>query len=118
MLEALVTGAQRPAVVAEGARGRAARQASSPGFPSCARPWRGGCRPSTACCWATCARISTLHLDFLAERLAQLHRASETALVPLADAVALRQTIPCVGRITATGMVAESGVAMRLLCGC
>jgi transposase len=52
-------------------------------------------------------------IAFLEERLAQLDRAIETALVPVADAVALLETMPCVGRSAAMGIVAEIGVDMN-----
>jgi transposase len=52
------------------------------------------------------------HIDFLEGQLAHLDRDIETALAPFADTVRLLQTIPCVGRIAATGIVAEIGVDM------
>jgi transposase len=103
MLEAILTGEQRPEVVAELARGRLRAK-----LPLLRQALEG--------------RVQTQHrvllhhvlaqIAFLEGRLAPLDHDIEIALAPVADAVALLQTIPCVGRITATGIVAEIGVDM------
>jgi transposase len=52
------------------------------------------------------------HIDFLTESVLQLQEEIERCLAPLAEAVALLDTIPGVGRTAAAAMVAEIGVEM------
>lgn len=104
MLEAILTGEQRPEIVAELARGRLRAK-----LPLLRQALEGRVQTQHR----VLLRHVLAHIDFLEERLAHLDRDIETALAPFADAVALLQTIPCVGHIAATGIVAEIGVDMH-----
>ena len=53
------------------------------------------------------------HIDFLTESVLQLQEEIERCLAPLAEAVALLDTIPGVGRTAAAAMVAEIGAQMQ-----
>jgi transposase len=57
-------------------------------------------------------RHALAHIDFLEQQLAQLSAEIEAAAEQLSEAVALLETIPCVGHTTATAIVAEIGVDM------
>jgi transposase len=53
------------------------------------------------------------HIDFLEQQLAQLTAEIEEAAARFSDAVALLETIPCIGHTAATAIVAEIGVDMQ-----
>src|SRR5262249_10903315 len=57
-------------------------------------------------------RHALTHIDFLEQQLAQLGAEIEEAAEQLSEAVALLETIPCVGPTAATALVAEIGVDM------
>lgn len=100
MLEALLAGAGDPQTLAELARGRL--RAKPP-----------------VLCQALDGRVHAFHrvvlrhlldqMDFLERQLAQLVVEIEERLAPVAEAVALLETIPCVGHTAATTIVAELG---------
>src|SRR5215204_783408 len=50
------------------------------------------------------------HIDFLEESIAQVQNAIERCLTPFSEAVELLQTIPGVGQVVATALVAEIGL--------
>jgi len=53
------------------------------------------------------------HIDFLEQQLNQLIPEIEETIAPFQAAVALLETIPCVGHTTATGIIAEIGIDMQ-----
>jgi transposase len=57
-------------------------------------------------------RHALAHIDFLEQQLAQLSAEIEEAAKQMSDAVALLETIPCVGHTAATAIIAEIGVDM------
>lgn len=98
MLAAIQTGEQRPETLADRARGRL--RAKLP-------PLRQALEGRVQAQHRVLIHHVLAHIDFLEGRLAQLASDVEELLAPCAEAVALLETIPCVGHTTAVAIVAE-----------
>jgi transposase len=100
MLEAILAGEGDPQTLAERARGRLRAK-----LPLLRQALDGRVQAFQ--------RVVLRHLldqiDFLERQVAHLVVASEERLAPVAEAVALLETIPCVGHTAATTSVAELG---------
>jgi transposase len=100
MLAALLSGEQDPEVLAELARGRLRAK-----LPALRRALEGRVKPHHL------ALLGHLlaHLDFLEDSIAQVQEEIERCQAPFRQAVALLRTIPGVGEVVATALVAEIG---------
>lgn len=103
MLNALVTGEDDPMILAELARGRLRAQ-----LPALRQALHGRLQPQHR---VLITQILA-HIDFIDTSIARLHEEIDQHLAPLAEAVALVQTIPCISALSATVIVAEIGVDM------
>jgi transposase len=103
MLAALLGGEQNPIVLAELARGRLRAK-----LPALRQALTGRVRPHHL---VLIGQILA-HIDFLEGSIAQVQEAIERCLAPYAAAVELLQTIPGVGEVVATAIVAEIGTDM------
>jgi transposase len=103
MLAALLGGEQDPAALAELARGRLRAK-----LPALRQALTGRVRPHHR------VLISQIlaHIDFLEESIARVQRAIEQRQAPYAAAIERLQTIPGVGAVVATAIVAEIGTDM------
>jgi transposase len=103
MLEAILAGEGDPSTLAELARGRLRAK-----LPLLRQALDGRIQPVQ--------RLVLRHLldqiDFLEGQVAQVTVEIEEQLAPMAEAVALLETIPCVGHTAATTIVAELGTDM------
>ncbi len=102
-LEALLGRETDPDVLADLARGRLRGK-----LPELRRALKGRVKPYHL---ILITRILA-HIDFLEASLHQLQEEVDQAQDPFAEAVALLQTIPGVGAVAATALVAEIGVDM------
>jgi transposase len=100
MLAALLSGEQDPEVLAELARGRLRAK-----LPALRRALEGRVKPHHL------ALLGHLlaHIDFLEDSIAQVQEEIERCQAPFRQAVALLRTIPGVGEVVATALVAEIG---------
>lgn len=103
MLEAILTGEQDPAVLAELAQGRLRQK-----LPQLRLALQGRLQPHHR---VLIERILA-HVDFLEESLAALQTEIADALVPFVTAMTLLQTIPGIGAAAAATIVAEIGTDM------
>jgi len=104
MLEAILAGEQDPAVLAELAQGRLRQK-----LPQLRLALQGRPQPHHR---VLIERILA-HVDFLEDSLAALQAEIAAALVPVAAAVTLLQTIPGIGAAAAATIVAEIGTDME-----
>jgi transposase len=104
MLEAILAGEQDPAVLAELAQGRLRQK-----LPQLRLALQGRLQPHHR---VLIERILA-HVDFLEDSLAALQAEIAAALVPVAAAVTLLQTIPGIGAAAAATIVAEIGTDME-----
>ena len=103
MLEAILSGEQRPETVADLARGRLRAK-----LPQLRQALEGRVQAQHR----MLIHHVLAHIDFLEGRLAHLASDLEETLAPCAEAVALLETIPCVGHTAAVAIVAEIGPDM------
>ena len=103
MLAALLEGQDDPAALAELARGRLRAT-----LPELRRALDGRVQPHHRVLLAH----QLAHVDFLEATIADLQQEIAAALRPYDEAVELLQTIPGVGPVAATAIVAEIGVDM------
>ncbi len=106
MLDAILAGEQQPETLAELARGRMRAK-----LPALRQALQGRVQASQRLLLGHVL----LHIDFLEAQLEQLTADIDRALAsspPAAEAVALLETIPCVGRTAAVAIVAEIGSDM------
>jgi len=103
MLDAILTGEQRPETLADLARGRLRAK-----LPQLRQALEGRVQVQHR----VLIRHVLAHIDFLEGQLAQLASDIEELLAPCAEAVALLKTIPCVGHTAAVAIVAEIGTDM------
>jgi transposase len=103
MLDALLAGETDPAVLAELARGRLRAK-----LPQLRAALEGRVQAQHR----LLLRHLLVHIDFLEAQLEELTAEIETTLAPLAQAVQLLETIPCVGHTAATAIVSEIGADM------
>jgi transposase len=104
MLDAILTGEQRPEALADLARGRLRAK-----LPQLRQALDGRVQQQHR----VLIHHVLAHIDFLEGQLAQLASDLEAVLTPCAEAVALLETIPCVGHTAAVAIVAEIGTDMR-----
>jgi transposase len=103
MLAALLEGEQDPLVLAELARGKLRAK-----LPALRQALDGRVKPHHLVLLGQLLA----HIDFLDASIADVQKAIEQSQVTFADAVELLQTIPGVGAIVATSLVAEIGTDM------
>jgi transposase len=103
MLDAVLTGVGEATTLAELARGRLRAK-----LPLLRQALDGRVQAHHR----VLIRHALAHIDFLEQQLAQLSSEIEEAAKQLSQAVALLETIPCVGHTAATAIVAEIGVDM------
>jgi transposase len=103
MLDAIVAGEADPAVLAELARGRLRAK-----LPQLRAALEGRVQAQHR----LLLRHLLVHIDFLEAQLDELTTEIEATLAPLAQAVQLLETIPCVGHTAATAIVSEIGADM------
>jgi transposase len=103
MLAALLGGEQDANALAELARGRLRAK-----LPALRRALAGRVKPHHL---VLIGQILA-HIDFLEESIVEIHRAIEQRQAAFAPAVELLQTIPGVGEVVATALVAELGTDM------
>lgn len=103
MLDAIVAGEADPSVLAELARGRLRAK-----LPQLRAALEGRVQAQHR----LLLRHLLVHIDFLEAQLEELTAEIETARAPLAQAVQLLETIPCVGQTAATAIVSEIGADM------
>jgi transposase len=104
MLAAIVAGEQHPETLAELARGRLRAK-----LPLLSQALQGRVQPQQR----VLIRHVLAHIDFLEGQLAHLAADIQDLLAPCAEAVALVESIPCVGHTAAVAIVAEIGTDMR-----
>jgi transposase len=100
MLAALLGGEQDPAILAELARGRLRTK-----LTALRRALDGRVKPHHL----VLIGQTLAHIDFLEESIGQVQQAIEQCLGSFTEAVELLQTIPGVGEVVATALVAEIG---------
>ena len=100
MLEALLGGEQDPLVLAELARGKLRAK-----LPALRKALEGRVQPHHLVLLGQLLA----HIDFLDASIAQVEQAIEARQAPFAEAIELLQTIPGVGAVVATALVAEIG---------
>jgi transposase len=100
MLEALLGGEQDPLVLAEVARGKLRAK-----LPALRKALEGRVQPHHLVLLGQLLA----HIDFLDASIAQVEQAIEARQAPFAEAIELLQTIPGVGAVVATALVAEIG---------
>jgi transposase len=103
MLEAILAGEQRPETLAELARGRLRAK-----LPQLRQALEGRVRAPHR----VLIRHVLAHIDFIEEQLAQLTTEIGAALTPFDGAVAVLETIPCIGHTAAVAIIAELGTDM------
>ena len=103
MLEAILSGEQRPERLAELARGRLRAK-----LPQLRQALRGRVQTQHR----GLIRHVLAHIDFIEEQLEQLTTEIEAALTPFTEAVAFLETIPCIGHTAAVAIIAEIGTDM------
>jgi transposase len=103
MLAALLGGEQDPAVLAELARGKLRAK-----LPALRRALAGRVRPHHL---VLVGQILA-HIDFLEEAIARVQEEIDRRQAPFRAAVELLQTIPGIGAVAATAIVAEVGTDM------
>jgi transposase len=103
MLDAIVAGVADPTVLAELARGRLRAK-----LPTLRAALEGRVHAQQR----LLLRHLLVHIDFLEAQLDELTAEIEATLAPLAQAVQLLETIPCVGHTAATAIVSEIGADM------
>jgi transposase len=96
MLDAIVAGVADPTVLAEWARGRLRAK-----LPTLRAALQGRVHAQQP----LLLRHLLVHIDFLEAQLDELTAEIEATLAPLAQAVQLLETIPCVGHTAATAIV-------------
>src|SRR5437763_877877 len=104
MLQALLSGEQDPAALAELARGKLREK-----LPALRRALVGRVKPHHL---VLIERILA-HIDFLEQSIAQVQEESDRCLTPFEYDIVLLDGITGVGRTAATAMVAEMGVDME-----
>jgi transposase len=109
MLAALLGGEQDPAVLAELARGKLRAK-----LPALRRALAGRVRPHHL---VLVGQILA-HIDFLEESIAHVQEEIGRRQAPFAAAVQLLQTIPGVGAVAATAIVAEVGTDIAVSRDC
>ncbi len=100
MLAGLLGGEQNPETLAELARGRLRTK-----LPALRRALEGRVKPHHL----VLIGQTLAHIDFLEESIGQVQHAIEQRLGAFTEAVELLQTIPGVGEVVATALVAEIG---------
>src|SRR5919201_2318220 len=100
MLEALLGGEQDPLVLAELARGKLRAK-----LPALRKALESRVQPHHLVLLGQLLA----HIDFLDASIAQVEQAIEARQAPFAEAIELLQTIPGVGAVVATALVAEIG---------
>ena len=103
MLEAILAGEERPELLAELARGRLRAK-----LPQLRQALEGRVQTQHR----VLLRHVLAHIDFIEQELQQLTQEIETALTPMTEAIALLETIPCIGHTTAVAIIAEIGADM------
>jgi transposase len=103
MLEAILAGEQRPETLADLARGRLRAK-----LPQLRQALVGRVQAQHH----MLIRHVLAHIDLLEEQLEQLTQEIEAVLAPFTEAVALLETIPCIGPTAAVAIVAEIGTDM------
>jgi transposase len=103
MLEAILAGEANAHVLAELARGRLRAK-----LPLLRQALDGRVHAQHR----ILLRHVLVHIDFLEAQLLELTGEIDAALAPFNDAVALLETIPCVGHTAATAIIAEIGSDM------
>ena len=103
MLEAILAGEADPSILAELARGRLRAK-----LPALRAALDGRVRAQHR----LLLRHLLVHIDFLEAQLGELTVEIEATLAPLAHAVQVLETIPCVGHTAATAIVSEIGADM------